>query len=78
MTSDHPDIPEQRTAELVVWLIEVVPSQGAVRYYCGPGEWCDNPNHAKKFPTEKLARRTSYDLKTMDPLRVVEHSWTRA
>jgi hypothetical protein len=55
------------------WLIEN--EADPVQYYCGPGEWCTNPNHALKFPTREAAELRMAALSTMSKLRVTGHQW---
>jgi hypothetical protein len=60
----------------ICWLIEC--GDGAVtRYYGGePGDWCDNPNHAHRYPTqeaaEEICRRYLYNV---EGRRVEKHIW---
>lgn len=56
------------------WLIEC--GSPAV-YYCNDGEWCSNPNHARKFMTKDEASNRAASMNTMDPVRVCEHLWTK-
>lgn len=57
------------------WLIET--EGGIPRYYCGPGEWCDNPNHAMKFPTEQAVIDSDHWRNMVYPghMKIVEHEW---
>lgn len=55
------------------WLIEC---GRPPHYYCGPGDWCSNVNHAKKFATEQEAHAVKARLTTLDVCRLAEHAWT--
>jgi len=56
------------------WLIE---ARFAPMYYCGPGDWCSNPNHAEQFPTRADAEKVVAEMKFASGApRVVEHSWS--
>lgn len=59
------------------WLIELDDPLGNVQYYCGPGDWCNSPNHAKKFPSEQAAResRDWYEMLSPQNMRIAEHIW---
>jgi hypothetical protein len=62
---------------MIAWLIEVgSPST----YYCGPGDWCSNPNHAHKFSSEQEAQATAAPMgKLVGGLpRCCEHMWDDA
>lgn len=63
----------QGSTETVAWLIEC---GSPPSYYRGPGDWCSNPNHALKFPTQKAAELRSMSMQTLEPVRVTEHSWS--
>lgn len=54
------------------WLIEC---GSPALYYCGEGDWCSNPNHAKRFGTKEEAEILSKNWVTMEPIRVCEHAW---
>lgn len=46
------------------------------QYYCRPGEWCSNPNHADMFTSSEEAWIVAAKMKpTMQPIRVVDHIW---
>lgn len=54
------------------WLIEVgTPAS----YWCSEGEWCSNANHAHRFATKQQAEKKASTMKTMDPIRVIDHMW---
>jgi hypothetical protein len=53
------------------WLIECGSS-----YFCGDGDWCSNPNHARKFKTHEEAQMKAETVNTLEPVRVCDHSWT--
>jgi len=57
------------------WLIEI--GQPSV-YYCSPGEWCSNANHAKKFETPEEAHNVlaAFPVLVGGPPRVAGHIWT--
>lgn len=59
------------------WLIETDDPLGHTQYYCGPGEWCDNPNHAMKFTSEDAARNADHwrEMQYTGNLRIAEHEW---
>lgn len=59
----------------VAWLIECGFDQGLPDYYCGPGDWCSNPNHAHKFLTKEEAEAVSERMTTIGARRVADHSW---
>jgi hypothetical protein len=48
-------------------------------YYCGPGDWCTNPNHAKKFETALPAAMIATECTERGCIsggyRVIEHAW---
>jgi hypothetical protein len=48
-------------------------------YYCGPGDWCTNPNHAKKFETALAAASLVLEMTERGCIagafRVAEHAW---
>jgi hypothetical protein len=54
------------------WLIEC---GSPALYYCPDGQWCSNANHANQFPTKEGAEDMAKDMKTMEPVRIVEHMW---
>ena len=60
---------------MIAWLIEI--GDSVTYYWCGPGDWCSNPNHAFKFETEMAAVECKYGLGKMvgGPAHVVEHMW---
>jgi len=45
------------------------------RYYCGPGDWCDNPEHAHRYAAEEQALEVSRHMNTLEERRVVKHIW---
>lgn len=53
------------------WLIEF--GSPAV-YYCAPGDWCSNANHAQKFETKEAADLIAATMTFAKP-RVCEHAW---
>jgi hypothetical protein len=59
----------------IAWLIECSFKGGAPGYYCSPGMWCDNPNHAHKFLTKEAAETRSAEMTTIGTRRVCDHSW---
>jgi hypothetical protein len=59
----------------IAWLIECSFEGGRPDYYCGPAVWCNNPNHAHKFPTKEAAEARSAEMATIGTRQVVEHSW---
>lgn len=63
-------------ATVDAWLIEHV--EGAdVTYYCGPGDWCGNPNHAYKFVDREEAERIMKPMQCIaGSFRVAEHQWS--
>lgn len=58
---------------MIAWLIEC---GSPADYWCAPGDWCSNPNHAHKFATEAEAKAVTVGMRTMEPVRVCEHQWT--
>jgi hypothetical protein len=55
------------------WLIE---AGSPAIYYCGPADWCSNPNHAQQFPSRAEAEKVSAEMKFANGSpRVAEHSW---
>lgn len=44
-------------------------------YYCGKSDWCNNPNHAHKFPTREEAEAKAKTMRSTIPLTVAEHRW---
>lgn len=57
------------------WLIEINPPLGDVLYYCGPGDWCSNPNHAHKFPDKTAAKAVRSAMQNPLNMRIAEHEW---
>lgn len=57
------------------WLIEIEPPIGCVLYYCAPGDWCSNPNHAHRFPVESEALTMLARMQNPLSMRVAEHEW---
>jgi hypothetical protein len=57
------------------WLIECSFEGGTPDYYCAPGDWCSNPNHAHKFPSREEAEAVSATMQTIGERRVCEHQW---
>jgi hypothetical protein len=64
--------------DLHAWLIEL-PSTSTL-YWCGPSDWCSNPNHAHKFDTEQEALEVMNEMCVMidGQPRVCGHSWVSA
>lgn len=54
------------------WLIECGGS-----YYCGPGEWCNNVRHAKRYVFKTAAETVASRMGEMvgGPAVAVEHVW---
>lgn len=63
---------EEITMSETAWLIEC---GSPALYYCGEADWCSNANHARKFATQTEADQLASTMKTMEPVRVVEHMW---
>ena len=61
----------------VAWLIETDDPHGNNLYYCGPGDWCSNPNHAMRFVSEQCAVNSEHWREMQYPgnLRIAEHEW---
>jgi hypothetical protein len=62
---------------MIAWLIEVgSPST----YYCAPGDWCSNPNHAYKFSSEQEAQAIATPMGKLTGgfPRCCEHMWDDA
>lgn len=57
------------------WLVEFGTGPAPAIYYCGPGDWCGNPNHAKKFATYSEAADVQARCVNSVEVRVVEHEW---
>lgn len=64
------------TESTTAWLVEIEPPIGDVLYYCGPGDWCSNPNHAHKFHTRKAAEEIIGTAQNPKVMRVAEHEWS--
>lgn len=60
------------------WLLEFQPPVGATQYYCAPGDWCTNPNHARKFAAKQEADDVHSSMQNRDLMYVVEHEWVSA
>lgn len=58
------------------WLVEIAPPIGDVMYYCGPGDWCNSPNHAQKFDTREAALEIVAAAQNPSSMRVAEHEWS--
>jgi hypothetical protein len=56
------------------WLIEYRLHGQTVSYYCAPGEWCSNPNHAHRFATRQEAEVETFGL-PLQNYAVEEHAW---
>lgn len=69
LTEVSPDTIEPRA----YWLIEC---GFPATYFRRNGDWCSNPNHARRFRSQAEALEKSNTLRTMEPIRVVEHSWS--
>ena len=56
------------------WLIEV---GSPASYYCGPGDWCSNPNHALQFHCREDAAAVACRFGNLvgGTPRAVEHMW---
>lgn len=57
------------------WLIEIAAPMDHTLYYCAPGDWCSNPNHAQRFPTRVQAEYTLATMHNPSTMRVAEHEW---
>lgn len=59
------------------WLIETNDPVGSTLYYCAPGEWCSNPNHAMKFASESDASASDHwrDMQYPGNMRIAAHEW---
>lgn len=57
------------------WLIEV---GSPAQYYCGPGDWCSNPNHAAQFGfrDDAMAIACRFGKLSGGTPRAVEHIWS--
>ena len=62
------------TAE-TAWLIEIDAPFSHVLYYCGPGDWCSNPNHAHKFAGRADAEQALATMQNPTSMRIAEHEW---
>lgn len=61
----------------IAWLIESVDGvHPDPIYFCGPGDWCGNPNHAHKFATRDAAEANRLSLHNPDAFKVTEHIWS--
>lgn len=56
------------------WLIEFTGSS-SISYYAADGDWCNNPNHAHKFPTAEEAHTKLATIYHDGNYRVAEHMW---
>lgn len=45
-----------------------------IRYYCGE-QWCDNPNHARRYATQAQAEEVWRQMTTLENCRVEQHIW---
>lgn len=61
----------------IAWLIETNNPVDTTLYYCGPGDWCSNPNHAMKWPSEESAQNSETWTQMQYPgnMRIAEHEW---
>lgn len=57
----------------IAWLIESIHPH--VVYFVTPGEWCDNPLHARKFATRAEAELQISELLMPEQFRASEHMW---
>ena len=57
------------------WLIETADPVGTLLYFCAVGDWCSNPNHAKKFATRQEAEEVQRTMFNPSVARVAEHEW---
>lgn len=64
------------TTSQSAWLVEIALPIGDTLYYCGPGDWCSNPNHAHKFPTREAASEVLKSAHDPTTMRVAEHEWS--
>lgn len=55
------------------WLIEIPLDCGL--YYCAPGDWCSNPNHAHRFSSKAAADGVLATMQNPSSMRVAEHEW---
>lgn len=66
---------EPRAEPVSAWLLECVPPLGDVLYYCAPGDWCSNPNHAHRFTTKEEGDAMHGTMHNSAIMRVAEHQW---
>ena len=67
------DVLEQSSLRMpgkVYWLIEC---SSQPNYYCDPGEWCNNPMHARRYPSKRDAETQIASLTTSEPATATEH-----
>lgn len=57
------------------WLIETNDPVGTTLYYCDQGDWCSNPNHAMRWPSEEAARKSEAWTQYPGNMRIAEHEW---
>lgn len=55
------------------WLIESCSTEPT--YWRAPGDWCSNPNHATRFARQMDADMVASTIKSMTPIRTMEHQW---
>lgn len=63
-------------AEQAAWLIETI--EQPTRYYYATADWCDNPNHARRYDTKEAAESDRAGLLNPDRFRVTEHLWVNS
>jgi hypothetical protein len=68
-------VPICDTVQGTYWLIEC--GSPAI-YFCGPGDWCSNPNHAHLYTSKILAESEAASMTTIEPIRVCDHAWVGA
>lgn len=66
-----PDSTIRLGAPRTAWLIE---TGNPPHYFGADGKFCNNVDHAEKFPTKAAAEKRATGMRT--PWRAVEHQWS--
>jgi len=69
-----PAAQEMNGNEVRFLVVHGKPCEEPIAYFCGPGDWCNNPNHAKRFLTREDAKKVADEMIGSNA-RVEEHMW---